>query len=177
MYPFVQLFREQNGYRPNPNTMGQNIRASTAMSTNSCGGVMNMIPGQNVPLQNRNYGMGDPNMMGQMSGARYGGPGNMGSMNSGQGMQSFPYQNNYGLNISSPPHGSPGLNASQPNIMISPRNRGSPKVNSHQFSPVPGKGGFLSNISFQYKISIYLQSITFLFLFITQSLKIFTVMY
>ncbi|KAM3839157.1 nuclear receptor coactivator 3 isoform 1-T5 [Vipera latastei] len=132
------LQREQNGYRPNPNTVGQNIRASTAMSTNSCGGVMNMIPGQNVPLQNRNYGMGDPNMMGQMSGARYGGPGNMGSINSGQGMQSFPYQNNYGLNISSPPHGSPGLNASQPNIMISPRNRGSPKVNSHQFSPVPG---------------------------------------
>ncbi|XP_063153172.1 nuclear receptor coactivator 3 isoform X2 [Candoia aspera] len=132
------LQREQNGYRPNPNTVGQNIRASTTMSTNSCGGVMNMVPGQNIPLQNRNYGMGDPNIMGQMSGARYGGPGNMGSMNCGQGMQSFPYQTNYGLNISSPPHGSPGLNASQPNIMISPRNRGSPKVNSHQFSPVPG---------------------------------------
>lgn len=141
--------------------MGQNIRASTTMNTNSCSGVMNMMPGQNVPLQNRNYAMGDPNIMGQMSGARYGGPGNMGSMNSGQGMQPFPYQNTYGLNINSPPHGSPSLNASQPNIMISPRNRGSPKVNSHQFSPVPGKGGFLSNISFQYKISIYLLKITF----------------
>ncbi|KAL7985554.1 hypothetical protein Chor_004124 [Crotalus horridus] len=33
------LQREQNGYRPNPNTVGQNIRASTAISTNSCGGV------------------------------------------------------------------------------------------------------------------------------------------
>lgn len=82
--------------------------------------------------------MGDPNLMGQMSGARYGGPGNMGPVNSGQGIQSSPYQSNYGLNMSSPPHGSPGMTSSQQNLMISPRNRGSPKVNSHQFSPVAG---------------------------------------
>ncbi|KAH0619132.1 hypothetical protein JD844_018824 [Phrynosoma platyrhinos] len=132
------LQREQNGYRPNTGTMGQSIRASTTGGTNSGGGVMNTLPGQNIPLQNRTYGMGDPNLIGQMSGARYGGPGNMGTVNSGQGMQSSPYQSNYGLNISSPPHGSPGLNSSQQNLMISPRNRGSPKVNSHQFSPVTG---------------------------------------
>nr|XP_060628138.1 nuclear receptor coactivator 3 isoform X2 [Anolis sagrei ordinatus] len=132
------LQREQNGYRPNPVSMGQNIRAPTTGGTNSGGGVMNMLPGQNMPLQNRTYGMGDPNLMGQMSSARYGGHGNMGSVNSVPGMQSSPYQGNYGLNMSSPPHGSPGLNSGQQNLMISPRNRGSPKVNSHQYSPVTG---------------------------------------
>ncbi|KAJ6665628.1 hypothetical protein lerEdw1_001998 [Lerista edwardsae] len=132
------LQREQNGYRPNPNTVGQSIRASTSGSISTVGGVMNMSSGQSMPMQNRNYGMGDPNIMGQMSGARYGGPGNMGSMNSGQGIQSSYQSNSYGLSMSSPPHGSPGLNSNQQNLMISPRNRGSPKVNSHQFSPVAG---------------------------------------
>ncbi|XP_023964580.2 nuclear receptor coactivator 3 isoform X7 [Chrysemys picta bellii] len=133
------LQREQNGYRPNPNPVGQNIRASTAGSTNSVGAIMNMSPGQSMPMQNRNYGMGDPSAMGQMSGIRYIGPGNIGPINSGPGMQSSPYQNNnYGLTMSSPPHGSPSLTSNQQNLMISPRNRGSPKMGSHQFSPVAG---------------------------------------
>lgn len=132
------LQREQNGYRPNPNTIGQNIRASASGCTNTVGGIMNMSSAQSMPMQNRNYGMGDPNVMGQMSGARYVGPGNMGSMNSGQGIPSSYQSNSYGLNMSSPPHGSPGLNSNQQNLMISPRNRGSPKVNSHQYSPVAG---------------------------------------
>ncbi|XP_009325006.1 PREDICTED: nuclear receptor coactivator 3 [Pygoscelis adeliae] len=133
------LQREQNGYRPNPNSVGQNIRTPVAGNTNSVGGLMNMSPGQGMPMQNRNYGMGDPNAVGQLSSARYGGPGNMGPVNSGPGMQSSAYQNNsYGLNISSPPHGSPGLTSNQQNLMISPRNRGSPKMSSHQFSPVTG---------------------------------------
>ncbi|XP_063206556.1 nuclear receptor coactivator 3 isoform X4 [Chroicocephalus ridibundus] len=133
------LQREQNGYRPNPNSVGQNIRTPVAGNTNSVGGLMNMSPGQGVPMQNRNYGMGDPSAVGQLSSTRYGGPGNMGPVNSGPGMQSSAYQNNsYGLNISSPPHGSPGLASNQQNLMISPRNRGSPKMSSHQFSPVTG---------------------------------------
>ncbi|KAI6074115.1 Nuclear receptor coactivator 3 isoform X1 [Aix galericulata] len=133
------LQREQNGYRPNPNAVGQNIRTPVAGNTNSVGGLMNMSPSQSVPLQNRNYGMGDPNTVSQLSNARYGGPGSMGPVNSGPGMQSSAYQNNsYGLNISSPPHGSPGLTSNQQNIMISPRNRGSPKMSSRQFSPVTG---------------------------------------
>lgn len=119
--------------------MGQSVRTSSTGSTNSVSGAVSMSPGQSLSVQNRNYGMGDPNLMGQMTGARYGCPGNMGTMNSGPGMQSSPYQNNnYGLNMSSPPHSSPGLTSSQPNLMISPRNRGSPKVNLHQFSPVAG---------------------------------------
>ncbi|KYO42127.1 nuclear receptor coactivator 3 isoform A [Alligator mississippiensis] len=58
------LQREQNGYRPNPNPMGQSIRAPTAGSTNSVGAIMNMPPGQSMPIQNRNYGMGDPSANG-----------------------------------------------------------------------------------------------------------------
>ncbi|GAB0197288.1 nuclear receptor coactivator 3 [Grus japonensis] len=133
------LQREQNGYRPNPNSVGQSIRTPVTGNTNSVGGLMNVSPGQGMPMQNRNYGMGDPNAVGQLSSTRYGGPGSMGPMNSGPGMQSSAYQNNnYGLNISSPPHGSPGLTSNQQNLMISPRNRGSPKMSSHQFSPVTG---------------------------------------
>ncbi|XP_064321739.1 nuclear receptor coactivator 3 isoform X4 [Phalacrocorax carbo] len=133
------LQREQNGFRPNPTSVGQNIRTPVAGNTNSVGGLMNMSPGQGMPMQNRNYGVGDPNAVGQLGSTRYGGPGNMGPVNSASGMQPSAYQNNsYGLNISSPPHGSPGLTSNQQNLMISPRNRGSPKMSSHQFSPVTG---------------------------------------
>uniref|UniRef100_A0A8B9GF81 Nuclear receptor coactivator 3 n=1 Tax=Amazona collaria TaxID=241587 RepID=A0A8B9GF81_9PSIT len=133
------LQREQNGYRPNPNSAGQNVRTPVAGNTNSVGGLMNMSPGQGMPVQNRSYGMGDPSAVGQLNSTRYGGPGNMTPGNSGPGLQSSAYQNNsYGLNISSPPHGSPGLTSNQQNLMISPRNRGSPKMTSHQFSPVTG---------------------------------------
>ncbi|XP_036251680.1 nuclear receptor coactivator 3 isoform X5 [Molothrus ater] len=133
------LQREQNGYRPNPNSVGQNIRTTVTGNTNSVNGLMNMSPGQAMPMQNRNYGMGDPNAVGQLTSARFGSPGNMGPGNSGTGMQSSAYQSNsFGLNISSPPHGSPGLTSSQQNLMVSPRNRGSPKMSSHQYSPVTG---------------------------------------
>ncbi|NWV19698.1 NCOA3 protein, partial [Origma solitaria] len=133
------LQREQNGYRPSPNSVGQNIRTPVTGNTNSVGGFMNMSPGQAMPMQSRNYGMGDPNAVGQLTSTRYGGPGSMGPVNSGPGMQSSAYQNNsYGLNISSPPHGSPGLTSNQQNLMVSPRNRGSPKMSSHQYSPLTG---------------------------------------
>ncbi|NXU12468.1 NCOA3 protein, partial [Pardalotus punctatus] len=133
------LQREQNGYRPNPNSVGQNVRTPVTGNANSVGGFMNMSPGQAVPMQNRSYGMGDSNAVGQLTSTRYGGPGNMGPVNSGPGMQSSAYQNNnYGLNISSPPHGSPSLTSNQQNLMVSPRNRGSPKMSSHQYSPVTG---------------------------------------
>uniref|UniRef100_A0A8D2PGW1 Nuclear receptor coactivator 3 n=1 Tax=Zosterops lateralis melanops TaxID=1220523 RepID=A0A8D2PGW1_ZOSLA len=133
------LHREQNGYRPNPNSVGQNIRTPVTGNTNSVNGLMNMSPGQAMSMQNRNYGMGDPNAVGQLTSTRYGAPGNMGLVNSGPGMQSSAYQSNsFGLNISSPPHGSPGLTSNQQNLMVSPRNRGSPKMSSHQYSPVTG---------------------------------------
>ncbi|XP_070657933.1 nuclear receptor coactivator 3 isoform X2 [Bos indicus] len=134
------LQREQNGYRPNPNPVGQGIRPPAAGCNNSVGG-MSMSPNPGLQmLSSRTYGLTDAGTAGQMSGARYGASGSIASMNPGPGMQSpSSYQNStYGLNMSSPPHGSPGLGSSQQNIMISPRNRGSPKMASHQFSPVAG---------------------------------------
>ncbi|XP_023597238.1 nuclear receptor coactivator 3 [Trichechus manatus latirostris] len=134
------LQREQNGYRPNPNPLGQSIRPPVAGCNNSVGG-MSMSPNQGLQmLSSRTYGLTDPSTTGQMSGARYGGSSNIASMNPGPGMQSpSSYQNNnYALSMSSPPHGSPGLGSNQQNIMISPRSRGSPKMASHQFSPVAG---------------------------------------
>ncbi|XP_005992082.1 nuclear receptor coactivator 3 isoform X1 [Latimeria chalumnae] len=131
------LQREQNGYRPSQNPMVYGMRVPTAGGTNSVA-AMNMPPGQGI----RNYCINDPSAMGQMAGMRYGGPGvsgGMGPMNHGSGMQASPYQsNNYGLSMSSPPHGSPGLNSAQQNLMVSPRSRGSPKMNASQFSPAAG---------------------------------------
>lgn len=134
------LQREQNGYRPNTNSVGQGIRPPAPACNSSVGG-MNMSPNQGLQmLSSRAYGLADPSPTGQMSGARYGGSSNITSLTPGPSMQSpSSYQSSsYGLSVSSPPHGSPGLGPSQQSIMISPRNRGSPKMASHQFSPVAG---------------------------------------
>lgn len=133
------LQREQNGYRPNPNPMAQGVRPPV-QSNPIPGNTMNVPSAQAMPPQNRNYSMGEANNMTQMSGMRYGSTGNMGPVSQTPGMQQPPYQNNnnYGLNMSSPPHGSPGMSSNQPNLMMSPRNRGSPKMGSSQFSPIPG---------------------------------------
>jgi nuclear receptor coactivator 3 len=131
----VFVCREQNGYRPNPNPAGQGIRPPAA----GCG--VSMSPNQNVQMMgSRTYGVPDPSNTGQMGGARYGASSSVASLTPGQSLQSpSSYQNSsYGLSMSSPPHGSPGLGPNQQNIMISPRNRGSPKMASHQFSPAAG---------------------------------------
>lgn len=133
------ICREQNGYRPNTNPVGQGIRPPATGCNSSVGG-MSMSPSQGLQmLSGRTYGLADTSTTG-LSGARYGASSNMASVNPGPGMQSpSSYQNNnYSLNMNSPPHGSPGLGSNQQNIMISPRNRGSPKMASHQFSPVAG---------------------------------------
>ncbi|KFO32421.1 Nuclear receptor coactivator 3 [Fukomys damarensis] len=134
------LQREQNGYRSNPGPVGQGVRPPAA-GCNSSVGSMSMSPNQGLQmLSSRAYGLADPSTTGQLSGARYGASNNIASLTAGPSMQSpSSYQNNnYGLTMSSPPHGSPGLGSNQQNIMISPRNRGSPKMVSHQFSPVAG---------------------------------------
>ncbi|KAM9296331.1 nuclear receptor coactivator 3 [Gastrophryne carolinensis] len=153
------LQREQNGYRPNssnamsqgpmshPSPMSQSpmlqgVRAPMPQNPNP-GNTMNVNSAPAMPPQNRNYGMGgEPNNMGQMAGMRYNSAPNMGPAPPAQGMQQSPYQNNggnnYGIPMSSPPHGSPGISSNQPNLMMSPRNRGSPKMGSSQFSPIPG---------------------------------------
>ncbi|KAG9461635.1 hypothetical protein GDO78_016171, partial [Eleutherodactylus coqui] len=133
------LQREQNGYRPNPNPMAQGGRPPL-QSNPAAGTAMNVTSAQAVPPQNRSYGMGEANNMAPMPGMRYGSTGNMGPVSQAPGMAQPPYQNNsnYGLNMSSPPHGSPGMSSNQPNLIMSPRNRGSPKMGSSQFSPIPG---------------------------------------
>ncbi|XP_053572929.1 nuclear receptor coactivator 3 [Bombina bombina] len=128
--------RDQNGYRPNPVTQG--VRLPLATNTNPSNS-MNALPAQAMPQQNRNYGIGDSSSMTQMQGMRYNSPGSMGPVNQAPGNQQSQYQNNnYGMNMSSPPHGSPGMSTNQPNLIVSPRNRGSPKIGSNQFSPVQG---------------------------------------
>ncbi|XP_075703039.1 nuclear receptor coactivator 3 isoform X3 [Rhinoderma darwinii] len=132
------LQREQNGYRPNPNPMAQGVRPPLQSNP---GNAMNVTCVQAAPPQNRNYGMAEANNMTQMSGMRYGSSGNMGPLSQAPGMQQPPYQSNstnYGVNMSSPPQGSPGMSSNQPNLMMSPRNRVSPKMGSSQFSPIPG---------------------------------------
>ncbi|CAN2390973.1 dedifferentiation [Pristimantis euphronides] len=133
------LQREQNGYRPNPSPMTQGGRPPLQPNP-APGSSMNVTSAQAVPLQNRSYGVAEANNMAPMSGMRYGATGNMGPVSQAPGMAQPPYQNNsnYGVNMSSPPHGSPGMSSNQPNLMMSPRNRGSPKMGSSQFSPIPG---------------------------------------
>lgn len=127
---------------------------------------MSVLPHQGLQvLSGRPCGLAGPSSTGQMNVPRYGAPGTVASLNPGPGMQSpSSYQNNScGLNMSSPPHGSPGLGSSQQNIMISPRNRGSPKMASHQFSPVAGICVCISSLSFQLQESFAFYSSVILF--------------
>ncbi|XP_043945846.1 nuclear receptor coactivator 3 [Protopterus annectens] len=133
------LQRDQNGFRPYQNPMGCNMRVPLHANSTSAA-AMNMLPGQKMaPVQIRNY-MGDPLRMSPITANKYIATGSMGPTSHG-GMAVMPaaaYQNSYGLPMNSPPHGSPGLNSSQQNLMVSPRQRGSPKMTPAQFSPVSG---------------------------------------
>lgn len=83
--------------------------------------------------------MGQMNPMGQMN--QMNPMAQMNPMNHpGPGMQHqqslFQAPGGYGLGgMSSPSQGSPGLNGPQQGLLMSPRNRGSPKMMSSQFSP------------------------------------------
>ncbi|KAI4824719.1 hypothetical protein KUCAC02_013214 [Chaenocephalus aceratus] len=74
----------------------------------------------------------------------------MGPMNHpGQGMQQHPQQppfqssGGFGLSGMNSPSGSPRMGGPQPGLLMSPRNRGSPKMGANQFSP----GGMHSPMS------------------------------
>lgn len=94
--------------------------------------------GNRMMQMNQMSQMGQMNHMGQMNPMTQ-----MNSMNHpGPGMQHqhqqsfFQASGGYGLGgMSSPSHGSPGLNGPQQGLLMSPRNRGSPKMVSSQFSP------------------------------------------
>uniref|UniRef100_A0A8C9TF98 Nuclear receptor coactivator 3 n=1 Tax=Scleropages formosus TaxID=113540 RepID=A0A8C9TF98_SCLFO len=94
---------------------------------------VNLPPGGDTGMaMSRAYGMSEPGHGGPMSGGMYGsGSNRMVPMN-----QMTPFQGTgYNLGMNSPSHGSPGMNAPQPNLMMSPRMRGSPKTGANQFSP------------------------------------------
>lgn len=87
------------------------------------------------------------NQMGQMN--QVGHMNQMGPMNHpGQGMQQHPQQppfqssGGFGLSGLNSPSGSPRMGGPQPGLLMSPRNRGSPKMGANQFSP----GGMLISV-------------------------------
>lgn len=76
--------------------------------------------------------MNPMNPMAQMNPMNHPGPG----MQHQHQQPLFQASGGYGLGgTSSPSQGSPGLNGPQQGLLMSPRNRGSPKMASSQFSP------------------------------------------
>uniref|UniRef100_A0A8C8GLF7 Nuclear receptor coactivator 3 n=1 Tax=Oncorhynchus tshawytscha TaxID=74940 RepID=A0A8C8GLF7_ONCTS len=135
------LQREQNGYR-SAQTGGM---MPGAMRQQGMGGPnpnaqMNMPPGAGMGMggMSRGYGpMNEQSHMGQMGGgSMYGGNGG-GGMQHPQHPQQHPFQSSggYGLGGMSSPLGSPRMSGPQQGFLMSPRNRGSPKMGASQFSP------------------------------------------
>uniref|UniRef100_A0A8C7FW73 Nuclear receptor coactivator n=1 Tax=Oncorhynchus kisutch TaxID=8019 RepID=A0A8C7FW73_ONCKI len=137
------LQREQNGYR-SAQTGGM---MPGAMRQQGMGGPnpnaqMNMPPGAGMGMggMSRGYGpMNEQSHMGQMGGgSMYGGNGgNHPGMQHPQHPQQHPFQSSggYGLGGMSSPLGSPRMSGPQQGFLMSPRNRGSPKMGASQFSP------------------------------------------
>uniref|UniRef100_A0A673ZHK7 Nuclear receptor coactivator 3 n=1 Tax=Salmo trutta TaxID=8032 RepID=A0A673ZHK7_SALTR len=139
------LQREQNGFQTNH---GGVMRHQGMGLPNT---QMSMAPGGGMGGMNRGFGMGaEQGHMGQRGGPPY-----ARSQMSLPGMhqqhlqhpqqQQAPFHGvGYGMGaVTSPPQGSPGMNAPQQNIMGSPRVRGSPKMCASPFSP----GGMHSPMS------------------------------
>ncbi|KAI5614461.1 nuclear receptor coactivator 3 isoform X2, partial [Silurus asotus] len=133
------LQREQNGYRPNQG----GVMRSQGMGGANHNSQMNMTPGGQMGMANaRGYGMNDSGHMGPrmnpMNQINQLNPmsqmNQMGHPGMNQHSQHF-HSGGYGLGMTSPSHGSPGMNPSQQNIMGSPRIRGSPKMGASPFSP------------------------------------------
>ncbi|XP_077462474.1 nuclear receptor coactivator 3-like isoform X1 [Stigmatopora argus] len=157
--------RQQPMGGPNPNAQ-MNMNPGSGM-------VMGCMGGTNRGFGMNEHGhMGHVGHMGQMGGCSAfgghsgGGSGGManrmmqmsqmghtsqlGPMNNPtQGMQHHPHQppfqssGGYGLSGLNSPSGSPRMGAPQPGLLMSPRNRGSPKMGANQFSP----GGMHSPMS------------------------------
>ncbi|XP_051913041.1 nuclear receptor coactivator 3-like [Hippocampus zosterae] len=148
-----------------PNTMRQQAMGgpnpNAQMNMNPSGGmVMGGMGGMNRGFGMNEHGhMGHMGQMGQMGGcAAYGGSSGGGAMgnrmmqmsqmghmspmnNPSQGMQHHPHQppfqssGGFGLSGLNSPSGSPRIGAPQSGLLMSPRNRGSPKMGANQFSP------------------------------------------
>lgn len=97
---------------------------------------MNQMSQMN-PINQMNQ-MGSINQMHQLNPMNQHNPMSQMNQMGHPGMNQHPQQfhsGGYGLGMTSPSHGSPGMNPSQQNIMGSPRIRGSPKMGASPFSP------------------------------------------
>ncbi|XP_018556714.1 nuclear receptor coactivator 3 [Lates calcarifer] len=162
--------RQQGMGGPNPNSQ-MNMNTTGGMGMGGMGG-MNRGFGMNEQGHMGHMGpMGGGSMYGGSSGGGSGGGGmgnrmmqmnQMGQMNQvghmnqmgpmnhpGQGMQQHPQQppfqssGGFGLSGMNSPSGSPRMGGPQQGLLMSPRNRGSPKMGANQFSP----GGIHSPMS------------------------------
>uniref|UniRef100_A0A8K9Y228 Nuclear receptor coactivator 3 n=1 Tax=Oncorhynchus mykiss TaxID=8022 RepID=A0A8K9Y228_ONCMY len=131
------LQREQNGYR-SAQTGGM---MPGAMRQQGMGGP-NPNAQMNIMMQmnqmNQMNHMGQMNQMNQMGHQmNHPGPGNHPGMQHPQHPQQHPFQSSggYGLGGMSSPLGSPRMSGPQQGFLMSPRNRGSPKMGASQFSP------------------------------------------
>lgn len=159
--------RQQSMGGPNPNAQ-MNMNAGGGMGM---GGMGNMNRGFSMNEQGHMGHMGQMGGGGGSGGgSMYGGGGvggggmgnrmmqmnQVGHMNQmgpmshpGQGMQQHPQQppfqssSGFGLSGLNSPSGSPRMGGPQPGLLMSPRNRGSPKMGANQFSP----GGLHSPMS------------------------------
>uniref|UniRef100_A0A8C2DU03 Nuclear receptor coactivator 3 n=1 Tax=Cyprinus carpio TaxID=7962 RepID=A0A8C2DU03_CYPCA len=124
------LQREQNGYRPNQGGVMRSVM-----------GNMNSMNQMNMNQMNCMNQMSTMNQMNQMN------PMNsmnqMGHPGMNQHQQGQFHGGGYGMGMTSPSQGSPGMNPAQQNLMGSPRIRGSPKMGASLHSPMGpvGMGG------------------------------------
>ncbi|XP_030299978.1 nuclear receptor coactivator 2 [Calypte anna] len=137
------LHREQNVCGMNQDLTGQGmgkilnpISSSSPAHQAMCSG----NPGQDMTISsNINFAINGPKEQMGMPAGRFGGSGGMNHVSSIQA--STPQGSNYALKMNSPSQSSPGMNAGQPNSMLSPRHRvspgvaGSPRIPPSQFSP------------------------------------------
>lgn len=143
--------RQQSMGGPNQNAqMNMNTGGGMGM-----GGMGNMNRGFGMNEQGHMVQMGGSATYGGNSGGGSGGMGNrmmqmnqVGHMNQmapmnhpGQAMQQHPQQppfqssGGFGLSGLTSPSGSPRMGGPQSGLLMSPRNRGSPKMGANQFSP------------------------------------------
>ncbi|KAJ8257830.1 hypothetical protein GJAV_G00190180 [Gymnothorax javanicus] len=120
--------------------MGMGMNRGYSMNEQGHAGQMgnSMYSGSNRMMQMTQVSqmnqMNPMNQMNQMSQMNQMNP--MNHPGSGMPQQHPPFQGGpYGLGMNSPTQGSPGMNVPQPNLMMSPRTRGSPKMGASQFSP------------------------------------------
>lgn len=154
--------RQQGMGGPNPNAqmnmntgggmgMGSMGSMSRGFGMNEQGHIGHMGPMGGGPMYGGSGGGGSGgggmgnrmmqmNQMGQMN--QVGHMNQMGPMNHpGQGMQQHPQQppfqssGGFGLSGMNSPSGSPRMGGPQQGLLMSPRNRGSPKMGANQFSP------------------------------------------